>query len=128
MSTVIRTQNPLLPATLRAIAVCWWALLADCLVGMRGVAGQLWAGYRQACAEQRAAQMAAADEVDELLAQLDERDASPLDEFAREFGRPGWLSATVMAVVVSAVAIELLGGWQLLADAVGTALQLLARG
>ena len=124
---IIRTCNPSLPVTLRAIAVCAWALAVEFYTALRISSSYLWADYRLARSEARAFNAAhprKPDPVDEQLAQLDE---SALESFAREFGRPGWLSATVMALVVSAVVIELLDGWPMLVDAVGTALQLLAR-
>ena len=53
--TVIRTHNPILATTLRAITVCWWALAADFAHGLVGITRLLWAGYLQARREQLAA-------------------------------------------------------------------------
>lgn len=124
---IIRTRNPLLPATLRAIAVCWWSLLADCLGGLRAVTAALWADYRLARAEQRAQ---AADRA-EMLAVLDLRDDhhdGAIETLAREFGRPGWLSAIALALVVAAMVVDVADGWPMVIDAAGAALQQLAGG
>lgn len=107
ITPVIVTARPSLWGTVRAIGVCTWAL---------------WADYLQARRELAEFERAHLVPDTTPAAELDKLDESALESFAREFGRPGWLSLTALALVISVVGIDLVDGWQTVADALRTAL------
>lgn len=113
MNQVIKTHHaPGLWITLRGMAVVAWALTADYGHGLRVATGALWRGYRQQRAElaafERANPVSAWPTDDELAEQMR---GGVLEDMGREFGRPGWLSATVLALVISLALVDIVDGW-----------------
>lgn len=120
--TVIRTHNPILATTLRAIAVCWWALAADFAHGLVGITRLLWAGYLQARREQLEFDLA------NPVTQYPNGDTQPppqtaIEAVAVEIGQPAWLWVAVMSFIVAVALIDMVGAWPLRIDAFFTLLR-----
>ena len=118
MSTVIRTHNPNLATTLRAIAVCWWALAADFAHGLGGITRLLWAGYLQARREQRQFDIThpvtAGPVPPSSFERFEQLEQSALDTVAGEIGQPAWLWAALLAFIAAVALISAVDGWALL--------------
>lgn len=113
MSTVIRTHNPNLATTLRAIAVCWWALAADFAHGLAGITRLLWAGYLQARREQF--EFDAANPITQYPnGDTQSPPQTALETVAIEIGQPAWLWVAVLAIIVAVALISAADGWALL--------------
>lgn len=130
--SVIDTRSaPGLLVTLRAITVCAWAQVADATHGVRTTTATLWRQYRLARAEERAwAVQHQAEPVPSDWPQAEQLDESALESLASAFGRPVWLTGSLLALVMAGALVDMVDGWPLLIDAcsrIGAALASLAR-